>query len=209
MIGESSISMGFAVDVVDGVEGVDGVVEALVDADAVALGLVGAVVGHQRLVHVCLLVDVRQLVLLQRLPPALAPLLLLRPAHQVHPVRLLVLPADRVDGLVHCFLGGAGDRLVGGLLDADGAFVPDFEGVAQFVAGRVELPELAPLGGLLALGDEFPAPARADVVGEVVGLPADAGVAAAVLVGGGVLGVEVGGGLVERGVAWVGAGVLS
>ena len=59
MICESSISMRFAVDIVDGVEGVDGVVETFVHSDSVALGLVGTVVRHRRLVHVCLLVYVR------------------------------------------------------------------------------------------------------------------------------------------------------
>lgn len=158
MINEPAVGVGLAVDVVDGVEGV---FEALVDADAVALGLGAAVVGNQRLVHLRLLVDFAQLVLLQRLLTAVAPLLLLRLAHQTHPVRLLVLT---VYGIV-VLAGWLRDRLlprprhqfVRALVDADGALLPHLERSAQLVGGRVELPELCPLGRVFLLGKLPPA----------------------------------------------------
>jgi hypothetical protein len=53
MVDEAAVGVRLAVDVVDGVEVI---LEALVDADAVALGL-APVVGHQRLIQLGLLVD--------------------------------------------------------------------------------------------------------------------------------------------------------
>lgn len=112
MINKSAVGVGFAVDVIDGVEGI---FEALVNADPVALGLGAAVVSHQGLVHLRLLVDLAELVLLEGLLAAVAALLLLGLAHQAHPVGLLVLAGDRVVVLARGldrFLACPRDRLV-------------------------------------------------------------------------------------------------
>lgn len=62
MINKSAVCVWLAIDVVDSVERV---LKPLVHSDPVALGLVASIVRHKCLIHLCLFVDLAQLVLLQ------------------------------------------------------------------------------------------------------------------------------------------------
>ena len=85
MVNKSSVGIWLAIYVVYRMQSV---LEAFVDSDSVTLCFVGLIVGSYRLVHLGLLVYVRQLVFPQGFPATLT--LLLRLAYQWDPVRLSV-----------------------------------------------------------------------------------------------------------------------
>ena len=119
MVDKSAIGVRFLINIIYRVQSI---FKALVHSYLVVLVL-SSLVSCYRLIHLGLLVYSCQLVLPQRLPPALT--LLLRPTHQWHSISLLVFLAD---GLVSSWMR---NRLfaclhyafVGSFLKTDGAFV--------------------------------------------------------------------------------------
>lgn len=91
MVDEPAVCVGLPVDVVDRMKSA---LETLVDSDPVALGLARPVISHQSLVHLRLLVNIRELVFLQRLTPTLA--FIFGTTHQGHSVSFLILSTDLV-----------------------------------------------------------------------------------------------------------------
>jgi hypothetical protein len=68
VVDEPAIGVGFAVDVVDCVQST---LESFVDSNAITFGFIGAVVAYDCSVHLCLLVNVSELIFSERFAPAL------------------------------------------------------------------------------------------------------------------------------------------
>lgn len=147
MVDKSTVCIGLAVDVIDRMQSA---LETFVHPYSVAFRLACPVVRHQRLVHLCLLVDIRQLVLLQRLTLALA--FLFGTTHQRNSVSLSILFAYLVvrSGMRNSLFTRSNHALVRIFVDADRSVLSDLQRMAELVAGCIELAKTIAVDGFFS-----------------------------------------------------------